>query len=212
MSLPEIQKSVVTDYKGEVVSKLASIQHDFKARWIRNGRKDFKETIHFPVKSRNHWHITICCTKNGIFTTPYLISYNNIGVTASFISTFAVDITFMHFNTHFFKRFRERLKITVEKPEELVKLFFKQNLKFIPCYSQRSDGSAQLFIPLRGGVGLGNYHIQSDIWEFKTFVDYSLLGDNQKREIQNIWTETLKALTAEMKRRLKRKEEKSRMR
>jgi hypothetical protein len=205
MSLPEIRKSVFDDFACEIKSKIQSIKVTHHGKWIRNGRKDFVETILYGVKSRNNWRITVACSKNGVTAIPYLISYNNIGMTASHIPLDFDSMPLMHFNTHFFKRYRERGKIAIEKPEDLVKFFFRKNTILLPCYFPREDGTQQLFTPLVGGVGLGNYHVESDICEFKTFVDDSLLRQDQKDEIFNIWTNTLNELMAEINRRLNKK-------
>jgi hypothetical protein len=171
---------------------------------MRNGRRDFVETIHFCGKSKNNWRITVSCNKNGVTAIPYLISYNNIGITASHIPTGFDFMPLMHFNTHFFKRYKERGVIAVKKPEDLVKLFFRKNVLLLPCYYERKDGTQQLFTPLFGGLGLGNFHEESGICEFKTFVDNSLLRKDQIDEINKIWTEMLNELTAEINRRLNR--------
>ncbi len=206
MSLPEIRKSILDDYTVDLKSKIESVKITHQSKWIRNGRKDFSETILSPVKSKNNWHITVACNKNGVTVIPYLISYNNIGITASNISLDSDTLPMMHFNTHFFKRYRERGKITIEKPEDLVKYFFKKNITLLPCYYSREDGTQQLFTPLAGGVGLGNYHVESDICEFKTFVDNSLLRRDQKNEIYSIWNQTLTELMAEINRRVNKKQ------
>ncbi len=206
MSLPEIRKSIFDDFACELKSKIASVKINYHSKWIRNGRKNFSETILFPVKSKNNWRITVACNRNGVTATPYLISYNKIGITASHISPDTDTIPMMHFNTHFFKRYTERGKITIEKPEDLVKYFFKKNIVLLPCYFPREDGTQQLFTPLAGGVGLGNYHVESDICEFKTFVDNSLLRQDQRDEICSIWNETLTELMDEINRRLNKKQ------
>lgn len=210
MSLPEIRKSVSDDFVCEIKSKVQSVKVTHHSKWIRSGRKDFVETILFPVKSRNNWRITVTCNKDGINVIPYLISYNNRGMMASHIPLDDDSMPLMHFNTHFFKRYRERGRIAIEKPEDLVKKFFRKNIVLLPCYFPRKDGTKQLFTPLAGGVGLGNYHVESDLCEFKTFVDDSLLGQNQKVEIFNIWSDTLNELTAEMQRRLDKKQPRTR--
>lgn len=133
MSLPEIRKSVSDDFTGEIKNKLHSIKVIHQGRWIRNERKDFVETISCPVKSRNNWRITIFCGKNGVTTVPYLIAYNNIGVTASHIPADFDSMPLMYFNTHFFKRYRERGKISIEKPEDLVKIFSGRTLSYFPA-------------------------------------------------------------------------------
>lgn len=205
MSLPEIRKSVFDDFACEIKNKIQSIKVTHHGKWIRSGRKDFVETIPFRVKSKNNWRITVASGKNGVNAIPYLISYNNIGITASHIPFDVDSMPLMHFNTHFFKRYRERGKIAIEKPEDLIKYFFRKNAVLLPCYFPREDGTQQLFTPLAGGVGLGNYHVESDICEFKTFVDNSLLRQDQKDEIFNIWTSTLNELMAEINRRFNKK-------
>lgn len=127
MSLPEIRKSVFEDFGHEIKSKLQSIKVTYQGRWIRNGRKDFVETIAYRVKSRNNWRITVSCDNNGVNAVPYFISYNSIGMTASHVPLDFDTMQLVHFNTHFFKRYRERGKISIEKPEDLVKFFFKKN-------------------------------------------------------------------------------------
>ena len=59
MSLQEIRKALVTDYENELHGKLKAIEISSKGKWIRNGRKDFTETIMFTTKSKNNWRITI---------------------------------------------------------------------------------------------------------------------------------------------------------
>lgn len=205
MSLPEIRKSVFEDFGHEIKSKLLSIKVTYTGKWIRNGRKDFVETIPYPVKSRNNWRITVSCGNGGVVAVPYLISYNNIGVTASHVPVDFDSMPLMHFNTHFFKRYKERGNISIEKPEDLVKFFFKKNPFILPCYFPRQDGTQQLFTPLLGGIGLGNYHEESGICEYKTFVDNSLLRQDQIEDVYKIWTETLQEMTAEMNRRFNKK-------
>ena len=202
MSLSEIKKSVCNDYKPEVKNKVEGIKMAYKGKWIRNGRKDFAETVAFPVKSRNNWRITIICSKENVTTIPYLISHDKYGVTASYLLTDFPEMPLMHFNSHFFKRFRERGKIDMDKPDQIIKLFFRKNLCLLPCYAPREDGTQQLFVPVHGGVGLGNYHPETEICEFKTFVDNSLLGQNQRDAVTQIWTDTINELMAEMQRRI----------
>jgi hypothetical protein len=205
MSLPEIRKSVFEDFEHELKSKLQFIQATYTGRWIRNGRKNFVETIAYRAKSQNNWRITVSCGNYGVTSLPYLISYNHIGVTASHVPAEFDSMPLMHFNTHFFKRYRERGNISIEKPEDLIKFFFKKNTFILPCYYPRKDGTQQLFTPLNGGIGLGIYHEESGICEYKTFVDNSLLRENQIDEVCKIWKQTIEDLTAEMHRRLNRK-------
>lgn len=189
------------DYEPEIKNRVESIKISYQQKWIRNGSKDFVETIAFPVKSRNNWRITITCKKNYVSTVPYLIAYDKHGITASHLCDIS-DNKLMHFNSHFFKRFRERGKLSIDKPEQVIKYFFKKNQVLFPCYGPREDGTQQLFLPVYGGVALGNFHPDTEICEFKTYVDNSLLGKNQLDEINRIWIEVLTEIAAEMQRRI----------
>ncbi|MEY4876089.1 MAG: hypothetical protein RL708_1238 [Bacteroidota bacterium] len=204
MTLHEIRKALVYDYEHEVHARMKADEIIAKGKWIRGGRKDFIETNSFITNTKNKWRIIVNCDKGLVSTNAYVISYNEIGITASHF-LFGLDTEhLMHFNTHFFKRYKERLKINIDKPEDLVKYFFRHNLGMIPSYFPMDDGTKQLFCSLNGGVGLGKYYEEESIHEFKTFVDNSLLRNDQKEQIQQIWIETLNELTNEINRRLKK--------
>ncbi len=206
MSLPEIRKSVSTDFEIELHRKLESLKVTSRGKWMRGGKQPFAETIFFVAKSKNSWRITITCASDGtINLIPYLITYDNIGITATHILLGFDNMPMMHFNTHFFKRYKERGKIALEKPEDIVKHFFRKNTILLPCYQPNEDGTQQLFTPLDGGIGLGIFYVDSEICEFKTFVDNSLLRQDQKDEIAEIWRSTINQLAEELGKRLGRK-------
>ena len=74
----------------------------------------------------------------------------------------------------------------------------------LPCYFPMEEGKQQLFCSLLGGIGLGKYHEEGEIHEFKTFVDDSLLRKEQKEQVRQIWMQTMEEISAELNRRLKR--------
>src|SRR5205085_6923321 len=100
MTLPEIRKSVDEDYISDIKNKVASVEITSKGKWVRNGRKDFVETILVPSKSRNNWRITIKCDKNGVTAMPYLISWNDVGINATHMTFDYEPPTLLHFRTH----------------------------------------------------------------------------------------------------------------
>ncbi len=126
MTLPEIKRSLFQDYEGELHIKISALKAGAQRKWLVNGRKDFIETILFTAKSKNVWRIFITRSNHGFFAMPYVIFYNKIGITASHLTASLGTLSFVHFNTHFFKRYQERAKINLEKPEDVVKLFFRK--------------------------------------------------------------------------------------
>lgn len=209
MTLPEIKHSLFRDYEGELHVKISALEAGAHRKWLTNGKKDFLETVVFTSKSKNIWRIFITGSNHGFSAMPYVIFYDNVGITASHLTTSPGKLSFVHFNTHFFKRYQERAKIDLDKPEDVVKLFFRKNRVFAPYVEELENGKLQLFIPLDDGIGLGTLHEDEDIFEFKTFVDNSLLKEDQKNKISDIYTQLMEGLLAELKKRTKRRSNKS---
>ena len=115
MTLQEIRKALVADYEDELCGKFKSITITTKSKWMRSGRKDSVETVLFTSRSKNNWRIIVHCKNGNISTVPYLISYDQTGVTASHFMYGHGSESFMYFHTHFFQRYRERAKIDIEK-------------------------------------------------------------------------------------------------
>lgn len=187
MTLQEIKHALITDYSREMKLKFKGLHVCIRGKWLRNGQKDFIETISHISKSRNHWRIIVQMKGQFASIMPYMVAYDHVGITASHITDPSGSMEMLNFNTHFFKRYRERMNLDIEKPEEVVKYFFKRNPRVITGYYPMPDGTNQLFCPINGGVGLGYYHEESGVLQFKTFVDDSLLRENQKRDLARIW-------------------------
>ena len=69
----------------------------------------------------------------------------------------------------------------------------------MPCYTTEEDVKQQLFVPVDGGVGLGIYHGEDYIFEFKTFVDNSLLTERQRKNVGEIYVDAMKQIMEAMK-------------
>jgi hypothetical protein len=200
MNLFEIRNALIKDYEREIMLKCKNLKLIYKGKWERNGRKDFTETVPYVSTTKNKWYLIVTCKEGRISFNPYVISYDHVGIIAlNFLFGFQTHKV-MYFNTHFFKRYRERLQLNIEKPEDLVKYFFRKNAVMLPSYYPMEDGTSQLFCWLGNGVGLGKHFqdAKGEIHQFKTFVDNSLLREDQKEQIVQIWQDTLDWLTAEM--------------
>ena len=68
----------------------------------------------------------------------------------------------------------------------------------LPCFMEMDEGPKQLFCPLHHGVGLGTYHPDVEIYEFKTFVDHSLLKPDQKARVIEIWKTAAQVFQAQL--------------
>ena len=199
MSLSEIKQALIKDYQSDLRSKLNSIEIMYKRKFALNGHRNYTETVLCPAKSRNYWRIIVECKIDHVHLTPYLVYQGKTGLCVAHLSLMTAPIVFMNFSSHFFTRFKERAKVKPTKPEEVIKLFFKTNSYLTPCYMAQDDNSEQLFTPLYGGLGLGIYHQHDDIFEFKTFVDDTLLKPEQLKQIGEVHMETLKTIIESFK-------------
>ena len=203
MSLEEVKHSLFRDYEEELRMKINNAHVVYKRRWLLNGKRDTIETIHYTTRSNNHWNIMLFCTQHYVHIVPYTIAYNSFGITASYITSELSPLTFLHFNTHFFRRYRQRAKINIEDPKELVKLFFKKNLYMFPSAIEREGKQDKVFTPLDKGVGLGDYYEKDNIYEFKTFVNEELLKEEQKKLIGEIYMETITMIMGQIQKAVK---------
>jgi hypothetical protein len=194
MTFAEIKKAVMHDYDLQLRPLINALHITYKRKWLLNNKKDCIETITYLTTTKNKWRIVVHCTKTSVHILPYLCIETNRGIAAVHITAELSPLAVMQFNTHFFQRFRERLKLTIEKTDELIKYFFKKNLYMIPSATELENGHVQVFTPLYGGVGLGVYHEKKDFFEVKTFVDFSLLRREQINEIINIQQDIIETM------------------
>lgn len=145
-------------------------------------------------------------TENCNQVLSYLCFFDKIGIAVYYLTTNLEPTDFIYFTTHFFKRYRERLKLNHEKPEELVKHFVKKNIFMIPHAQENEGEQPRVFTRLDSGagLGLGIYHDEDDIYEFKTFVDESLLTQNQKNKMAEILIKHAERFNKELEKRLPR--------
>ncbi len=202
MTLEEIKHALQNDFRHELTRKVVGMPQGIARKWSQGGRKDYIETISHISKSKNHWRILVKVWDGHISIMPYMMAYDKVGITASHITDPSGTMDLLHFNTHFFKRYRERLNLDIEKPEDVIKQFFRKNTSILTGYYPMPDGTHQLFCPILGGLALGKFHEGLGIKQFKTFVDDSLLHENQKRDLAKVWRSALDQVDKKMMVRL----------
>jgi hypothetical protein len=194
MTLQEIRTSLLKDLKEGLKNKVVHSQLSMERRFHESGSQLMVETVPYLSRQHNLWRIACRKDATSSYYQPYMMAYDHVGVIAMhFPNTFNPEVM-MYFNTHFFKRYRERAELDIERPSHLVKHFFKQNNVLLPCYYPQDDGSLQLFSPVHGGLGLGYFHADTMICEFKTFVSYDMLRIDQIIDISRIYQATLQGM------------------
>lgn len=204
MTLTEIKRALLFDYETELKSKINLIQHQHKSDWIRCKKKETLTTIHFETKTKNKWRLLVQTSQYSNQVLSYLCFYDEVGINVYYLTTNLAPLAFLYYNTHFFKRYRERMKLNIEKPEDLIKHFIKNNIFMVPHAQENEREKGRVFTRMDSGagLGLGIYHEEGDIFEFKTFVDLSLLTENQKKKMNEIFLEYFNKLMIAYEKRL----------
>jgi hypothetical protein len=97
------------------------------------------------------------------------------------------DIFLAEYNTHFYKRYNERLQLNLPKPSLIVKHYFKKNIK--PEGSTRlsrtdDKETFKIFMPVTGGVMLGYQYSDKKWLEGKTFISNEMLRGSQVEVVE----------------------------
>lgn len=181
MSWEEIIAEVNSDY----IALLKLMNYKLKNigfRMQRLGEVRFTETFHMKTEKMNDWTIILNISP---FTSEfcfYLKSYDRHGIVAYKIAQEGDAFMLVKFNSHFFKRYRERMQLDVVKPEQVMKHFFKNNIDEKHAVSDEYTNGAQLaFFSYPNGMGVGRFDAEKNVVHIKTFITKELFNEQQKR-------------------------------
>ena len=150
-------------------------------RMARLGEVRFTETFHMKTERMNDWTVILNITP---FTSEfcfYLKSYDRHGIVAYKIAQEGEGFMLVKFNSHFFKRYRERMNLDLVKPEQVMKHFFKNNIDEKHAASDQYENGAQLaFFAYPNGMGVGRFDPEKNIVHMKSFITRAMFNEQQK--------------------------------
>ena len=168
-----VMKTVTT--KIHIQTHVMKRTHQF--RWV--------ETLHIKSSRQNDWSVVI--NLNGITkdVNLYVKANDQQGLTAYSVLMLQDVPMLIKYNAHFFKRYRERMLLGETKPDQILKKFFRNNVRITPAYSEKAeDGTMMAVMSLPEGMGLGRFSETSPITEMKTFIAHETLNKGQRELIQ----------------------------
>lgn len=194
---------VLTMSKEEIIKELNSDFDIVKRKSefvIKDLRRTLLKTKTFPIvkaneyvtpKTKNKWiYIHEITSKDDIFQTFVNYHYTSMGLMAALITT-DKNITF--FTGHFFSRFVEREKLSIELPVDKIKAFFIANPAFhFEVLKQLESGASEILGKVKTGVILG-IRTKNNIYVCNTYLsdallrkDQSTVADYLKVELENV--------------------------
>ena len=86
------------------------------------------------------------------------------------------------FNSHFFKRYNERLHLGLNEPSKIIKHFFKHNdYSRIGLTDVLEDGTRNIISVFECGIAIGWQQDSTRTIQFKTFIANDTLTEKQKK-------------------------------
>lgn len=177
----EIYKEISTDIIS--VLKFGTTKLRFQTMVMkRTNNFRWVETIHFKTERNNHWSIVIHFDKIRKDINYYVTTEGKFGITAySFIIVEQEMPWLFKYTPHFFKRYRERMELQETNCNQILKRFFKNNVRFTPVYTEANENhTADAAISMSEGIAYGKINLAACTTEVKTFLSHQMLNKGQR--------------------------------
>lgn len=188
MSYIELRKEVENDIV-LVRRKAKHVEAELEKKMKRNKLKTITHIYDYNSPNKNKWLVKI------------EIGFKNVA--CSFLTYFYIDNKIaaiqvvdarylLYYTTHFFKRYKERMKLDITKPEDLIREYFAGSTNFVPkLLGVTENYLLKMFILCKHGAILGNIHTESSICKMNTFITTDMLKTDQV-EMENEMKERLR--------------------
>ena len=181
MTIEQIYGEVMQDYK-TLSRKSHSQGFQFQQEMKRKRLSHEVRVITYKTPSFNNWNIMFSIYTDMIKNLYYLRSCDKRG-TVTYSMEFMEDgeKQLIKINTHFFKRYNERLHLGMTQPGEVVKHFFKYNMENDKGQSQvLQNGKRLVEFVYPTGIGIGWQDDDKKVIHIKTFIANETLNKSQK--------------------------------
>lgn len=147
------------------------------------------ETVVWKSASHNRWMMLFYLDRQQSVCAHVCLTLDHGGFLKTLSATHVEDydeLFISEYNIHFYKRYNERLKLGLTKPEQIVKHFHKHNPRMDTTTELKqieNESKLNLFLPLYNGVGLGFRHDDIRLIEMKTFISNEMLHESQMETV-----------------------------
>ncbi len=182
MTIEEVRHEMLYDFEAVNRKAHAHAQVVFQ-QMKRKGLSHEKQIIKYPSARKNEWVILYDIFPNNMHYIYYTEASDKRGRVAY---QFLFDDKnhengTIKYNTHFFKRYRERQNPKLNNPSELIRCFFKHNAECSFGQTQvLEDGRRLANYVFTEGIGMGWVNWETRITNLKTFLPFSMLNKTQE--------------------------------
>ena len=183
MNPEEIYKEITKDEKC-LQRKILEASITFQLEMSRKKIAVAAHTFLYKTSQLNEWRIKFQWKYNQLKDISYYLkTTDKIGHVAYLINkrNDGNDFFVVKFNSHFFKRYNQRLNLELKEPSEVIKHFFKNNDKFKSVATEiLEDGTRYITYLFNGGIGVGWEQDSTKTINFKTFIANNTLTEKQQ--------------------------------
>ena len=158
---------------------------------IKSRQKELTVIVETVSPRKNKWLIKFVFNKKTYVYNLVAYFYDHIGIRAF---GYAMDPKtktplIIVYNTHFIKRYNERLKLNISNPLQLLKHLVTNAPE---CFNfEHGETLDDLFCVMAAGIGLGCLHEKGTMLEMKTFITFDMLYDKQVKLTEHLRSEIL---------------------
>ncbi len=131
-------------------------------------------------KYKNNWIYSICLTKKRDYFIFLVYNYDRQGLNA--YTVMGGDDNYMFvFTAHFFKRYNERRKLNLVKPNDILRAFMDDNHSFsVQPLDDLNENMNNIICTSDTGVLLGTADTKQKIYRMNTYLTNDMLKEDQK--------------------------------
>jgi hypothetical protein len=177
MTLEEIRREITKDFP--IVFRKASYVGN-KVRKAAHPKRDERYGTQFDYlsKYKNNWICNLEVGKKEMKIHCMAHYYAELGLAG--VGLLNESDWLMFFTSHFFKRFRERLKLNIIQPLDLLHHYMAtQNLYVFHKIRKLDDKTSSMFCVSESGVILGVINEQEKFYRMNTFLTSDMLGKSR---------------------------------
>ena len=188
MTIEEIYREVMSDYeslKRKSHAQAVIFQNEMKRKNMQHETR----MILYKTPNFNEWNIMFDIYTYGIKKLYYLRTNDKKGAVTYLIQFFLdTDEKYLvKLNTHFFKRYNERLHLHLTKPADVIKHFFKHNFESEIGESELlPNGNRLVHFVYAKGIGIAWQNDAKKALHIKTFIANETLNSSQKSLVEFI--------------------------
>lgn len=176
MTYQEIRKELIADFP-IAYKKSEYVLQDIEKMMRKQKLKTHLHVYDYVSRNKNKWIIHIDVGKKDVarFFMTYFYVENKIAAVG------VIDgKQLLYFTTHFFKRYKERLKLDIAVPEDILRHYVKHSSHYVVDYlGLVNENVVKVFISAKQGVILGNLHRDIGFCKMNTFITHDMLKEDQ---------------------------------